>query len=313
MDRLRSLQVFARVVERGSFSKASLDLKLSHGVASATVMELEKRHGTELIRRTTRRMALTEEGKRFYEQVRRILDELADLDSMMASGRNEVSGKLVVQAPSAFSRVVLAPVLGSFLERYPGIGLSLLSRDRYPDLVGEAIDALVYVGTLPDSGLVARKLGRFPIITVASPDYLARRGTPSRPEDLDSHDLVDVFSANSGLSLDWRFKVNGRTLTRPVASNVRFEHSETAIAAAIGGAGILQNIAYALTDHIAAGRLKLLLPAWMEDGPDIHLVTRKYAIVPPRLRVFASMLHDLVRERQKSCEALLARWSAEAG
>lgn len=305
MDALRALDIFVRVVERNSFNKAAADLGLSHGMASAVVKELEAKHGVEFIRRTTRRMALTEEGQNFFERARRILDDVRELDESLDKDRNTVKGKLVVQAPSAFSRIILGPALGDFLSQHPALKFSLLSRDRYPDLIAEGIDMLIYVGPLPESGLVAKSIGRFPILTTAAPSYIARCGRPKRPKDLAGHDLIDIISATSGRSLDWRFTIDGKTVLQPVTSNLRFESSEAAVAAAIGGAGVLQNISYAVTDHIAAGRLELLLAQWREPGPEIHLVTRRYQTVPSRLRLFSAFLRQLSLQRQERDEALL--------
>lgn len=307
MDSLRSMGIFVRVAERGSFSKAAADLNLSHGMASAVVKDLETRHGIELIRRTTRRMTLTPEGRHFYERARRIIDDVAELEESLARDKARVTGRLVVQAPVALSRIILAPALGGFLAAYPEIRWTLLSRDNYPDMIAADIDALVYVGPMPDSTLVTRSLGRFAIVTAAAPAYLERRGRPKTPDDLADHDLINITSATSGRALDWRFKVNGKTVLRPMRTNIAFESSEAAIAAAVGGAGILQNISYALTDRFAAGRLKPLLSKWREDGPEVHLVTRKYQVVPPRLRVFASFLQEIIRARQKTDAAILPR------
>lgn len=299
------MRVFVRVVEAGSFTRAAAELNLSHGMASSIIKDLEARHGVELIRRTTRRMALTDEGRHFHESARRILDEVAALEEDLSADRQKVRGKLVVQAPSAFSRIVLGPAIGDFLVQHPALELSLLSLDRLPDMIAEGIDVLIYVGPLPDSSLIARSLGHFPIVTVASPDYLQRHGAPAEPGDLDRHTLLDILSATSGRSLDWRFRIGRKTVLRPVVSNLRFGNSETAIAAAVGGAGILQNISYALTDQVVTGRLRLLLRELKEPGPEMHIVTRKYTRVPARIRAFTSFIVNLVQERRLRDEAIL--------
>jgi LysR family transcriptional regulator, regulator for bpeEF and oprC len=305
MDQFRAMNVFVRVADRRSFSQAAADLGLSHGMASSIVKELETRLGVELIRRTTRRMALTDEGQIYYESASRVIDDVADMEERLAGQRDVAKGSLVVQAPTAFTRIVLGPSLGGFLAQHRNLKLSVLSRDQFPDLIAEAIDVLLYVGPVPESGLVAKSLGRFPILTVAAPSYLARRGEPLKPDELAQHDLINITSATSGKSLDWRFFVAGKTVLRPVATNFSFESSEAAIAAAIGGAGIVQNISYALVDHVAVGRLKLLLSGWREAGPELHFVTRKYRNVPARLRVFSSFLRQLVSERRERDAKLL--------
>jgi LysR family transcriptional regulator for bpeEF and oprC len=296
MDRLRAMTVFVRVAERGSFAGASADLGLSHGTASAVVKEIEAALGVELIRRTTRRMALTDAGLEYLSRARRILDEVEELDESV-SERGRVAGRLTVQAPVAFSRLVLAPSLGGLMARHPALRLSVISRDRLPDMIAESIDCLIYVGPLPDSALVARSLGRFPLIAAAAPDYLARRGAPEAPDDLEAHDLIDVTSATSGRPLPWRFRIAGRTVLRPAASaRLAFESSEAAVAAAIAGAGIVQNISYVLRGPIEAGLLVPVLGAWRDPGSEMHLVTRRYLTVPARVKLFGAHVRSLAAD-----------------
>lgn len=299
------MQVFVRVAERGSFSAAAADLGLSHGMASAVVKETEAALGVELIRRTTRRMALTDEGMAYLAHARRILDEVAEMDEALRDKAGQVAGRLVVQAPVAFSRLVLAPSLGGFLDRHARLRLALLSRDRLPDMVAENIDVLVYVGPLPDSGQVVRGLGRFPLVTAAAPDYLARHGTPAHPDDLEAHRVIDVVSATQGRSLPWQFTVEGARVLRPVSSALSFESSEAAVAAAVAGAGIVQNISYALSGPLAAGTLVPVLAAYRDPGPDMHLVTRRYVTVPGRVRAFAAYVQAVVRAQQAREAAVL--------
>ena len=206
------MRLFVRVAERGSFVAAATDLGLSHGMASATVKELEGALGVELIRRTTRRMSLTEEGLVYLDRARRIIEEVDDLEETLGSRRRAITGRLAVQMPTAFARLVLAPSLGAFRQACPGLDLSILSRDRFPDMVAENIDLLVYVGTAPDSGLVMRTLGTFPLVTAAAPSYLARRGRPGQIEALRDHDLIDMSSATTGRTLDWQFRVGAQRM-----------------------------------------------------------------------------------------------------
>lgn len=305
MDRLRAMQVFVRVAERGSFSAAAADLGLSHGMASAVVKETEAALGVELIRRTTRRMALTDEGMAYLAHARRILDEVAEMDEAMRDRGGRVAGRLAVQAPVAFARLLLAPSLGGFLERYPLLRLALLSRDRLPDMVAENIDVLVYVGPLPDSGQTVRTLGRFPLVTAATPAYLARHGMPAHPDELDAHRVIDIVSATQGRSLPWQFVVDGARVLRPVSSALSFESSEAAIAAAVSGAGIVQNISYALSGLLASGALVPVLAGYRDPGPEMHLVTRRYVTVPARVRAFAAHVQGLVRAQLSREAALL--------
>lgn len=306
MDTLRTMRLFVRVVERGSFSGAAVDFGLSHGMASAAIKALEVRLGVELIRRTTRRMALTEAGEEYLDRARRILSEVDALDEAFAEGRGKVTGSLTLQVPAAFARLVLSPSLGDFLDRHPALTLRVISRDRLPDMIAEPIDLFVYTGPLPDSSLSLRSLGRFPILTVASPNYIARHGAPQTIEEIDRHRQIDILSATTGRVLDWRFLRDGRHVPRPGGAGLSFESSESAIAACMGGAGVLQNISYALADPIASGRLVPVLTDHIDPGPDLSLLTRRLPRPPARLRAMVAHLEQVVRQRRERDAALIS-------
>lgn len=300
MDELRAMRVFVRVAERGGFGAAAADLGLSRGMASAVIKEVEARLGVELIRRTTRRMALTQDGLAYLERARAILDEVEALHERMAGTRERVEGRVTLQVPTAFSRLILAPSMGGFLDRYPGLQMVVHAQDRFPDMVAEGIDVLLYVapGPLADSGLVARSLGRFPLLAVATPEYLAAHGVPKTPEDLAGHRLIDIHSATTGRTLQWQFDLGGRQMLRPATGAVTFDSSEAAVAAALGGAGILMNISYALAEHVAAGRLVRVLREFQDPGPMLFVVTRRHARLPARLTATIEHLTRLTRERR---------------
>lgn len=296
MDRLKAMRTLVRVAERGSFTRAAADLGLSHGMASAIVKALEDDLGVELIRRTTRRMALTPEGAAYVARARAIVEEVDALDDEMTGRQRERAVSLTLQVPIAFGRLVLAPALAPFLAENPGVDLRVLSRDRFPDMIAEGVDMLVYVGPIPDSGFVARRLGRFPILTAAAPDYLARRGSPASVDDLAAHDLVNVQSATSGRPLAWRFETAEGLRLVDQSARLSFESSEAAVAAAIGGAGVVQNIAYVLERPLAEGRLVRLLADQTDPGPDLSLVMRRWRRPPEAVRRILSFLRRLVRD-----------------
>lgn len=295
MDRLKAMRVLVRVAERGNFSRAAADLGLSHGMAGAIVKGLEDALGVELIRRTTRRMSLTAEGALYVEQARRILEEIEALDQSV-TGRSQLRARLTLQVPSAFGRLVLAPAIGGFLAEHPEIDLSVLSRDRFPDMVADAVDVLVYVGPLRDSALVATRIGQFPIVTVAAPSYLASRGMPATIAELAAHDRINILSATEGRALSWRFREGGTTRLEAMPAALSFESSEAAVAAAIGGAGVVQNIAYAVMEPVRAGSLVPLLTGYLDPGPEIFAVTRRHRRTPHRIRALLSFLRRIMRE-----------------
>lgn len=298
MDQLRAMRIFIRVAERGSFAAAAADLGLSHGMASAVVKDLEAALGVELIRRTTRRMALTETGLDYLEAARDIVGAAETLAERMRLGRDTVAGTVSVQAPTALSRLVIAPSLGDLLERHPDLRLRLHARDGFPDVIAEGLDLVIYVGEMPDSSLVLRRLGRFPLVTVASPAYLARHGRPETIADLARHRLIDILSVTTGRPLEWQFSIDGRSVRRPTENTILFDSSEASIAAALNGAGVLHMISYAVSDAIADGRLVQLLQPWLDPGPEMSLVTRRQIAPPARLRVVIQHFEALVRARR---------------
>lgn len=185
MDRLRAMEAFVRVVERGSFTRAAADLGLSHGMASAMVKALEAELKVALLHRTTRRLSLTEEGETYWRGARRLLDEMRDLDASVGDHGGRASGRLRVQVPPAFAATLLAPTMGAFRHAHPDLSITLIARDGLPDLAAERLDAAVFVGEAPaGGGLASHRLGRHPRVLTAAPSYLARRGTPTTIDDL---------------------------------------------------------------------------------------------------------------------------------
>lgn len=291
------MEAFVRVVERGSFTRAAWDLGLSHGMASAMVKALERRLGVALLHRTTRRLALTAEGETYFADAKRLLGEFAELDASIGVRAREVEGELRVQVPVSFAHRVLAPALAGFRRNHPRLTLNVVSSNRFPDFLGHRLDAAVFIGEVPDSALVAHRLGRFPLMTVAAPDYLAGREVPRTIEDLLRHDCVNVLSETTNRRLDWRFHRGGKDISVDVVGVLGFEASDPAVSAAVAGAGILQIISYLAVPHLRAGELVHLLSDFQYAGPDMWLIYPAPTLAPARLRAFAQFIRDLVREQ----------------
>lgn len=303
MDRLRAMQVFVRVVERNSFVRAAEELGYSHGMASSIVKDLERHLGVELLRRTTRRLSLTEDGQRYFDSARGILGDIAELEDDVGSSEKRARGTLRVQIPVGLSRMVVAPALPGFIEPFPELGLQLLSRNGFPDFVGDNIDAAVFIGEPPEQNIIARPLGRIPFITSASPDYLKKHGVPQTPDELIDHECIGIISSGTGNNLDWRFEEQG--IARHVATRGRlaFESSEAAVAAAVAGGGVLQMIAFLVAEDIAAGRLKPVLDDWLYPGAMISLIYPKQARMPRKVRVFETFLRETMRRYSRLWQA----------
>ena len=204
MDRLREMEMFARIVEAGSFSAAARDLNMGQPAVSKTIANLENRLGVRLLTRSTRKLSPTEAGTAFYERAVRAISEADEAEAAARGAGAGLEGRLRVSAPVTFSRLHLVPKLGSFLDAHPKVQLELLMDDRVVDLVAENIDVALRMGVLTDSALRARKLGHDERLVIASPSYLARRGTPRTPADLLEHDGI-IYGQSSG-GQEWLFR-----------------------------------------------------------------------------------------------------------
>jgi DNA-binding transcriptional LysR family regulator len=194
MDRFEAMSVYVRIVEAGSLSAASRLIPMSLTSVSRHISALEAQFGAQLLRRTTRNLAMTDEGRVLYDRAKAILSEVDELGSALSAGRGKLSGRLRTGAPNLLGRLVIAPLLPRFLVLHPEVDVDLMLVDRAVNLVEEGLHLVVRVGRLPDSSLVARKLDDIQMVVCAAPAYLARRGTPRTPDDLRKHDCL-VFSA----------------------------------------------------------------------------------------------------------------------
>src|SRR5882672_338890 len=203
IDHAGEMAAFVRVVETQGFSAAAPALGLTPSAVSKLVTRLESRLGVRLLQRTTRAIHLTADGEAFYEQARRIVGEIAALEAELTDRRGTPQGLLRVTTSLAFSTHQLAPLIGQFLERYPAVQLELIPTDRVVDLVEEGVDLAIRVGRLADSSFMARKIGEDVRLVCATPAYLARHGTPKRPEELAQHNFI--FSRNDAHHYRWAF------------------------------------------------------------------------------------------------------------
>lgn len=293
MDHIRSMRVLVRVAELGSLTAASLDLGLARGAASAIVAELERFLGVQLLERTTRKIRLTEEGSRYVERARGILDEIADLEDEVGQSERRPHGLLRVQIPPGLTRLVVAPALPGFVAQYPGLEVQILSRSDLPDFVGLRLDAALVVGPLPELDVVSRSLGHLPALTVAAPAYLEKRGVPQAPADIAEHSCIRTISTATGNPVAWRFRENGKDTRIMVPGPLAFESPEAAVAAARRGGGLLQIGSYLVYDDIRAGSLVTVLDDYRPEGPALQIVHPRHRRKPRRLKVFEDFLVDL--------------------
>jgi LysR family transcriptional regulator for bpeEF and oprC len=288
MDRFRMLEVFVRVADLASFTRAADALDLPRATVTELVQALEARLECTLLHRTTRRVALTPEGAAFYERATRILHDLDDAEADLGGARNTPRGRLRVDVPAAAGRHVIAPALPDFFARYPGIELELGSSDRPVELLMEGVDCVIRGGLVHDDTLVARKLCALDVATCAAPSYLERDGVPSAPEDLDGHRFVNFFSAKTGRIFENEFERDGKAVRVTGPSSLAANDADTFIAAIVAGIGLGQ---IPLTAHvrslIAADALRVVLEAWSVPPLPIYAMW-------PRRRDRSARLHAFV-------------------
>jgi LysR family transcriptional regulator for bpeEF and oprC len=308
MDQLLAMRVFTRVAERASFAKAADELDISRAAASGHVAQLEKHLGVRLLNRTTRRVGLTAEGTDYLRRCRRILDEIQDAEETMRGSRSKPQGLLRVDVPVAFGRYLLLPALPEFTRRYPAINLDVRLNDRVVDMVAERVDVALRVGTLQQSGLVARRLAQINLVTCASPTYLEDHGEPQTPDDLRNHRLLGMTPASGG-SPDWHFPAPYTAKRLKLHFAMQFNAAEGPIIGAVAGLGITHTVDLMVAEYVARGELKLILKEFVMPGPPISLVYPSAGHQSPKVRVFSDFVADLLRRWHD----LVRNWVPAAG
>ena len=294
MDQLAAMATFVRVVDTGSLSGAARSLPSSLTSVSRQISALEERFGTRLLLRTTRRLALTDDGRILYDRAKSILGELKDVELTLSSGRQEPSGRIRISAPTLMGRLLIAPLLPEFLRRHQSVSVELLLVDRAVDMLEEDIHASLRVGHLPDSQLVARKLADIQMIVCASPDYVKRFGLPQSPADLSRHDCL-VFSDAPGIG-EWRFKQNRKAECKIRISGRLWVNSlDALVAAAKQGAGIVRVPSWQVAAELAAGRLRRILVDHEPPPVPLHLLFQPSRLASPKIRVFVDYLVEQMR------------------
>jgi DNA-binding transcriptional LysR family regulator len=284
---LSGIGVLAAVVEAGSFVGAGDALGLSASGVSRAVARLEARVGVRLVQRTTRSLALTDEGRRFYDQVRPLLLGIEDAAGEAAAAAGAVRGRLRVSADAYFTRVFLAARLAEFLERYPEVSLDLMTRDVMGDLVAEGFDVAVRFGEPTEAGLIGRKLAETHIRTVAAPAYLARKGRPPHPSALADHEAIHFRDPRSGQPFDWEFHRGGQVLPVRVEGRLLVSDAGALVEACLAGAGVAQMLAVgAVGPLIQSGALIDLFPDWAEERYPLYALYPARRHPPAKVRAF---------------------------
>ena len=294
MDRLATLDLFIRIVDRGSFSAAAAACGVSRPVATAAIKALESRLGTRLLQRSTRHVRPTVEGAAYY---RRCIAILADLEDADRNAGGAVSGVLRVDVVGYLARTILLPALPAFLARHPALTVHLGEGERFVDLVREGVDCVVRAGALADSDMVARPLGMMEEVTVASPDYLARHGMPATPEDLEGHQMIGFVSSRTGQALPLEFTRGDEVIEVMLSTRLLVSGTETSAAAARHGFGLVQAPRYRFIDDFANGTLIEVLADFPPTPTPLSVLYPSHRQLSPRVRVFVDWVMEIIGPR----------------
>lgn len=296
MDKIHAMQLFIRVAELESFSRAADTLGLPKGSVSRQIQALENHLGTQLLHRTTRRVQLTQDGMVYYERGKDLLSNLDELDGLFQHDPGSISGKLRIDMPVSMARNLVIPRLPAFLQQYPGIELELSSSDRLVDLVREGFDCVVRVGTLRDSGLIARPLGRLTVINCASPQYLERFGYPENLDDLASHAVVH-YALNLGTRPQgFEYASASGTQWIKTGGTLTVNSTETYHASCLAGLGIIQTPRVAVRDALRNGTLVEILPQYRASPMPVSLLYPHRRNLSRRVHLIMEWLNGVMKD-----------------
>jgi DNA-binding transcriptional LysR family regulator len=296
MDRLMAMRVFVTVVEEGSFAAAGRRLNHSAPAVTRAVAELEESVGQRLLTRTTRMVRLTDAGERYVGYCRVMLATLDEAQAAVSGVDAEPAGTLTVTAPVLFGQLHVMPIVAEYLRRFPRVAVQCLFADRVLNLAEESVDVAVRIGELPDSSLHAVRVGRVRKVVVASPDYLARHGTPQQPRELQQGHEV-IFASNVTPGANWSF-FDDAERPQQVALRPRLAVStnEAAIQAALAGVGVARLLSYQVAPFVADGRLALLLEAHEPPPAPVHVLHFEGRRAPRKIRAFIDLAVQALRD-----------------
>lgn len=297
MDRLDALQLFLRIVETGSFSRAADMLDIPRASATHAIKTLEARLGARLLERNTRHVRPTPDGQAFYERCVHVLSELDDAEAALRPVASNPRGVLRVDMHGTHATSIVLPRINEFRRRYPDVDLMVGSGDRLVDLVREGVDCVVRAGDLRDSTLVARRLAAMPQVICASPAYLAQFGTPQHPEALASHQAVRFFASDGGVDYPFALIVDGQVREFDVRGWLSVNDAESYVVGALRGCGLIQLPRFHVEDALQDGRLVEVLGEWASPTLSLSVLYTHRRQRSPRLRVFVDWLAEIYEQK----------------
>jgi DNA-binding transcriptional LysR family regulator len=293
LERLTGLIAFARAGSLGSYSAAARSLSVSPSAISKSIQRLERHLGVPLFMRTTRSLTLTVEGRDLHGRALRLLRDAEEIEQVAKTARAEPAGLLRIAASLPIGLHVIAPALAPFRARHPKVMIDLRLSDHMVDLIEEGIDLAVRIGELADSRLISRRLSPHRLCCYASPDYLALRGTPEHPDELEAHETVNLRYQNTGQVFRWPFRIGDRDIEIVPSSGVIADASEAVVATIAGGAGIGMATAFMAAPWVKRGELIAILSDFAVERHNITAVWPESRRTNPAVRAFVDHLIEL--------------------
>ena len=291
---LSGVSVLAAVVEGGSFVKAAELIGITDSGVSRSISRLETRLGVRLLDRTTRAVTLTDEGRRFYDEVKPHLVAIEDAAAVASGAASAVRGRLKVDIDPFFLPLVLAGRLGAFCDLHPELAIEFVTSEHVGDLVAEGIDLAIRFGQPRLSTLVSRKLVEAPILTMASPAYLERHGRPGHPSDLARHRCLQFLDPYTGRPFEWEFVRGGETIEVPTSGPLTFTDPKSMLTECVAGAGVAQIIGWGVGDLLANGALIDLFPDWHGERFPLFAFHPSRKHPPAKVRAFIDFCIEVV-------------------
>lgn len=296
MRNLNALLVFVKVAETRSFTLAAQRLGLTSSAISKSIARLEQELGVKLLTRSTRLVTLTSEGASFFERCRQILTEIEDAESAVTANMATPKGRLRIQMPVGFGRRVIVPRMWEFTQRYPELSIDIELSDRLVDLTYEQVDAMVHIGPIQDDRVVTHRLCNLSFAAYASPDYLAKHGTPQSPLDLDQHQCLAYLLPMSGEHREWQFIKNGQDYSRVVSGALNINNAESLLEAAIAGAGIVMVSDFIAGNALRSGKLQRILSEYVVAGPEVSVAHLPRGALTAKVRVLVDYFKAIIQD-----------------
>ncbi|PUA27714.1 MAG: LysR family transcriptional regulator [Cellvibrio sp. 79] len=296
MNRLDAMQIFVRVAELASFTKAADSLGLPKASISTSVQQLESLLGTRLLHRTTRRVQLTLDGQIFYERSKDLLADMDDLEGLFQQGASNLTGRLRIDMPSGMAKNLILPRLPELLTLHPQLQLEISSTDRRVDVIREGFDCVIRVGKLSDSSLIARPLGKLELLNCVSPAYIARYGEPHTVDDLTHHHLVHYVTTLGAKSTGFEFIQDGELKFLAMNGNITVNNSDAYSAACLAGFGIAQIPRIGAQEYLEQGKLVEIVPGLRAEPMPVSLLYPNRRNLSRRVQVFMDWVSEQLND-----------------